>query len=395
MGRIGVFGGSFNPPHAGHVQAAAAARQALGLERVLLIPAAIPPHKTLPAGSPGAETRLALTRLAVQALPWAEASDIELRRSGPSYTVDTLRALHGLYPDDELVLLVGTDMFLSLHEWYHAEEICRLAHIACISRSVHTEPEALAGQQRRLEQQLHARVTVLDNPVLELSSTQVRRMLAFGCAGALVPAPVLEEIARQGLYTRPEQLRGLSIPALEAACTALLDPRRVQHVLGCRDTAVALARRFGCSETDAARAALLHDVTKALPTAHQLQLGRQYGMINADFTQLLPQLLHAVTGAAVAQHVFGESAAVCGAVRWHTTGRPDMTRLEKILYLADMIEPSRSYPEVEPLRRAVWSDLDRGLLQALGDSITWLREKGSAVSPETLQAHAWLTEALT
>ena len=395
MGRIGIFGGSFNPPHAGHVQAAAAARQALGLERVLLIPAAIPPHKALPAGSPDAATRLALTRLAVQALPWAEVSDMELRRSGPSYTVDTLRALRGQYPADELVLLVGTDMFLSLHEWFQAEEICRLAHIACVSRSARTEPAAMAEQRHRLEQRLHARVTLLDNPVLELSSTQVRRMLAFGCAGALLPAPVLEEILRRGLYTQPAQLRGLTLSALEAACLALLDPRRVQHVLGCRDTAVALAGRFGCDETDAARAALLHDVTKALPTAHQLQLGRQYGMIKDDFTQMQPQLLHAATGAAVAQHVFGENAAVCGAVRWHTTGRPDMTRLEKILYLADMIEPGRSYPEVEGLRRAVWDDLDRGLLQALGDSIAWLREKGAAVSPETLQAHAWLTEALT
>ena len=190
MERIGIFGGSFNPPHAGHVQAAAAARQALGLERVLLIPAAIPPHKALPAGSPDAATRLTLTRLAVQALPWAEVSDMELRRSGPSYTVDTLRALRGQYPADELVLLVGTDMFLSLHEWFQAEEICRLAHIACVSRSARTEPAAMAEQRRRLEQRLHARVTLLERFRFPFWSPTMISSAASTCAARACTPPM-------------------------------------------------------------------------------------------------------------------------------------------------------------------------------------------------------------
>ena len=97
MARIGIFGGTFNPPHLGHVQAVTAAREELGLDRVLLIPAAVPPHKQLPPHSPDADMRLELTRLAVAQLPWAEASDIELRRSGPSYTADTLTQLAAQY----------------------------------------------------------------------------------------------------------------------------------------------------------------------------------------------------------------------------------------------------------------------------------------------------------
>lgn len=113
MARIGIYGGSFNPPHLGHIFAARKARQLLGLDKILLIPAAIPPHKAVAEGSPDGETRFALTQLAIAGETGMEVSRIELDRPGPSYTVDTLRKLRECYPQDELYLLMGTDMFLS------------------------------------------------------------------------------------------------------------------------------------------------------------------------------------------------------------------------------------------------------------------------------------------
>ena len=107
MANIGIYGGSFNPPHKGHMLAAAQCRAALGLERVIVIPAAVPPHKALADGSPDAQTRLALTKLAVRGLDGFEVSDLELRREGPSYTVDTLRQLSEQHPDDALWLRHG------------------------------------------------------------------------------------------------------------------------------------------------------------------------------------------------------------------------------------------------------------------------------------------------
>ena len=145
--RIGVYGGTFNPIHRGHLTAARAAADALGLEKVLLIPDNLPPHKALPAGSATGEDRLAMCRLTAGEVPGMEVLDLELRRSGPSYTSDTLAELHAQYPDDELWLLVGSDMFLSLQEWHEPERILSLAGIAAFHRTRGDETERFTQQK--------------------------------------------------------------------------------------------------------------------------------------------------------------------------------------------------------------------------------------------------------
>ena len=113
MARIGVYGGTFNPPHLGHILAAKEFQKNLGLDLMLFIPAALPPHKVLPPDTPDAQTRLALLKLAVEDLPFVQVDDLELHREGPDYSVDTLRELKRRYPNDKLFLCMGTDMFLS------------------------------------------------------------------------------------------------------------------------------------------------------------------------------------------------------------------------------------------------------------------------------------------
>ncbi|MEI3122534.1 MAG: nicotinate (nicotinamide) nucleotide adenylyltransferase [Oscillospiraceae bacterium] len=188
--RIGVYGGTFNPIHRGHLTAARAAADALGLEKVLLIPDSLPPHKELPAGSATGEDRLAMCRLTAGEVPGMEVLDLELRRSGPSYTSDTLAELHAQYPDDELWLLVGSDMFLSLQEWHEPERILSLAGIAAFHRTRGDETERFAQQKANLEQIYGARVALLENPdVVEISSTELRVQLAQGRGGAFSPRP--------------------------------------------------------------------------------------------------------------------------------------------------------------------------------------------------------------
>ena len=131
--KIGVYGGSFNPPHLGHVRAAQACKRALGLDCVLVIPASIPPHKQMASGSATAMERLKLTQLAFSQLPGFEVLDMELRREGKSYTVDTIRALKEQYKQSDLYLMMGTDMFLSFQDWYCPEEIAKNARLVCFS----------------------------------------------------------------------------------------------------------------------------------------------------------------------------------------------------------------------------------------------------------------------
>ena len=152
MARIGIYGGSFNPPHLGHIFAARKARQLLGLDKILLIPAAIPPHKAVAEGSPDGETRFALTQLAIAGETGMEVSRIELDRPGPSYTVDTLRKLRECYPQDELYLLMGTDMFLSFFQWREPETIAKLAVPVCMARvrADSTLSEQLLAQRAKM-----------------------------------------------------------------------------------------------------------------------------------------------------------------------------------------------------------------------------------------------------
>ncbi len=395
MANIGIYGGSFNPPHRGHMLAAREMAEALGLDRIVLVPAADPPHKEIPAGSPDAQTRLELLSLAARRLPNAEADDLELRRGGPSYTADTLRALHARFPGDRLYLLMGSDMFASLHTWHKPEQICKLATVVTARRAGDDSRDQLARQAARLKKEFGAKTILLDNQFLEMSSTEARRMLRFDCAETYLDGPVLDFIREHGLYGVGEDLRGLPFERLRSESLALHDPRRVPHVVGCCAAAAHLARRWGADEKLAARAGILHDVTKALSREAQLLLCEKYGLTVSDFEREHYKLLHSKTGAAVAEHVFGERGEVCSAIYWHTTGRAGMSLLEKILYIADYMEPNRAFDGVEKMRALTETDLDAALLLGFEMSIDLLEKEGKPLDRYTVEARDCLLRERT
>ena len=193
MANIGIYGGTFNPPHLGHVLAAKAAKEALGLNKVLLVPDAEPPHKALPEGSPTPVQRVEMARLATQDEPWLEVSEMELGRPGKSYTSDTLRALAEQYSNDTLYLLMGTDMFLSLHTWHEPDVICHLAVIVGMHRE-EDKDGTMEQQKSLLEERFGAKAVVLHNVPLEISSTHLRRMLILGGADHYMNPGVLSYI---------------------------------------------------------------------------------------------------------------------------------------------------------------------------------------------------------
>ncbi len=389
MERIGIFGGTFNPVHIGHIQAAKQALTALHLDRVLLIPDHIAPHKELPTSSPTPQQRLDMLRIAVQDCPGLEISDIELRREGVSYTYLTIQELKQMYPHDQLVLLMGTDMFTSFDSWRNPEEILKNASLGVFCRGDKKEKQTIAAQKERVEA-MGAQVELAHNDVIAISSTQMRRLLAFRCAGPFLPEGVLEYIREYRLYNTRAQWKNLPMEALEPIVLSLLNPNRVAHVLGCRDTAVALAKRWDADETDAARAGILHDITKAIDGPLQLTLCEAYGKILDDFSRKYPKTLHALTGSLVAERIFGENKAVVDAIAYHTTGKADMNLLEMIIYVADYMEPNRDFPGVETLRQLAFSDIQAALRLGLEMTMEHLKEQGSEVSPASREALAWL-----
>jgi len=390
MERIGIYGGTFNPPHVGHMKAARQAIDALCLDKLLVIPDRIAPHKEIPGNSPTPQQRLEMLRISAKH-PKMEVSDIELRRDGPSYTYITVESMRQRYPDAKLFLLMGTDMFLSFLDWREPERILRNVTLAVLYRGSKGEAKLIQEQAERFAV-MGAEVVTVKNDAVNISSTQMRRLLAFRCAGELLPEGVLDYIRENRFYDTRTNWKNLPMEDLEKVVISLLNPNRVAHVLGCRDTAVALAKQWGANETDAARAGILHDITKAIDGPLQLTLCEAYGKILSDFSRKYPKTLHALTGSLVAERIFGENEDVVSAICHHTTGKADMTLLQKIIYVADYMEPCRNFPGVEQLRHLAFTDIDAALKLGLEMTLEHLARQGAEVSPESREALAWLNQ---
>jgi nicotinate-nucleotide adenylyltransferase len=200
--RLGILGGTFNPPHLGHLVCAQEAYGELTLDRVLLIPTRIPPHKSVEY-EPGPEHRLELCRLAVAGDERFAVSDMELQRDGPSYTVDTLRMLSTQAPQDELVLILGGDIAAGLTEWHEPEQVLELATVAIAERRG-TSRDAVDTTLAELRGGDRARFFAM--PRIEVSSTMLRRRVGAGePIRYFVPDRVEEYIQRHGLYSQQER----------------------------------------------------------------------------------------------------------------------------------------------------------------------------------------------
>lgn len=392
MERIGIYGGTFNPPHIGHMAAAQQAIKLLHLSKLLLIPDRIAPHKSLPENSPTPQQRLEMLTIAASDIPQAEISRMELQREGPSYTYLTVEALKRQYPNAELVLIMGTDMFLSFDSWKNWKWLIQNVTIAVLYRGQKGEQTAIREKRDTLCA-LGAQVELVENQVTAISSTDLRRMLTFGCADPFLPKGVWEYIRENRLYGLNKYLQKLPMEQLEQEVISLLKPNRIAHVLGCRDTAVELAMHWGADPVDAARAGVLHDITKALDGPLQLTLCREHGIILDAFFTENPKTLHALTGSFVADRIFGENEAVVNAIRHHTTGCADMNLLEKIIYVADYMEPNRDFPGVEELRHLAFTDLDGAMRLGLEMTISMLQANHARISKASLEALASLKQS--
>ncbi len=395
--KIGIYGGSFNPPHLGHMAAAESAAKYLGLDELLLIPAGIPPHKALSADDPGKLHRLAMTRLIGEQIGQdtgirVEVSDMEIAREGKSYTADTLRELRAKHPGDELWLLMGTDMFLTFQYWYRPEEIVRYADICAFGRT-EADGEALFAPQREFlgKKFPGSRIVTMTLPnLVDVSSTTLRARIPKGETEGLLAPAVLGYIYRKHLYGTNLDLKRLTVEELRPIALSYLKPKRIPHVLGTEKTAAALAEKYGADIHKSRVAALLHDSTKRLSMEEQLVMCEHYRIALDELEQKALKLLHAKTGAALARDVYGVDDDVYNAILWHTTGKPDMTLLEKVIYLADFIEPSRDFDGVDALRAAVWEDLDKGLEMGLAMTVEEMTEMGNPVHRNTLEALDYL-----
>lgn len=396
--KIGIYGGTFDPPHLGHMEAARFAMGYLGLDQLLLIPNKLPPHKFLAQNGAEEEERLAMTELMADGLgSVATCLDIEIGREGPSYTADTVRALRHKDPDADFYLLMGMDMFLNYASWREAEYIASEVTLVPFAREEGGSHELFAVQTEKLKSEFSARILPLPlENIHPISSTQVRHLLqdenTQDRAGDLLWQPVYGHILRQKLYGTQTELTGLSILRLRAVSYSMMKAKRIPHVKGTEEAAVALAINWGENPDHARRAAILHDCTKYFTLSEHLAICAAYDVVLDEMERKSAKMLHSKSGAALSQYLFGEAPEICQAIACHTTGKAGMTKFEQILYLADYMEPTRQFDGVDELRQLAFSDLDRAMYYGLETTMQELTEKEAPIHRNTLDALAYFRE---
>ncbi|MBQ2271613.1 MAG: nicotinate-nucleotide adenylyltransferase [Firmicutes bacterium] len=374
MRRIGIFGGSFDPIHNGHLHLAEEARCMAKLDQVLFIPTWISPFKQ-DSDPASCQQRLDMVRIATSSNPSFAVSDMEIRREAVSYTADTLKRCREMMGEDtRLYFITGTDTFLTIEKWYHAEEILTQYSFIIGSRPGYRE-EDLIDVIERVRERYGTDVLKIEIPRLEISSSDIRDSIRIGkSVRYLLPDPLLHYIERHRLYLDPAAVASLpgeeELPYdqidhdIDEVIRGRLKATRLAHTYGVVETAVGMAEKFGADPRKARTCALFHDAFREVGNL-------AHGAVAADYMEEEFSII---------------DEDMLNAVRFHTTGRKGMTVLEKILFLADAIEPNRNYPGVDDLRAMAEYDLDKACLMSLTRTIEYVKSQGQELDPRTQEA---------
>lgn len=393
--RIGIMGGTLDPVHMGHIRMALTALREAELDRVLMLPSGNPPHK--PGVTP-AEDRWRMLTTACTALDEEEGARLEpsraeIDRTGTIYTVDTLSILKEKYPKADLFYIIGTDTLMELKNWREYGRVLKSCTFCICPRESKYTPEQLETEKQRLTL-LGGRFMLLEMDMADVSSTELRQAIREDS-----PAPLLPEQLRA--YSRLRGLYGVTpgmaeFPEWTARLYDALSRKRFAHTMGVVHTARQLALIHGEDPVRAEAAALLHDCAKCLPLKTQQQLARGHGLTDDAAILESGALLHSTVGAWTARTEYGVTdEAILSAIAAHTTGKPGMSRLDMIVWLADTIEPGReSYPLLSETRTLAKCSLERAMLHSLEGTAAYVRRRGHYLHPTTLETIAWLRDIL-
>ena len=358
MCKIGILGGTFNPIHNGHIEIAKRAREQYGLSRVIFLTSGNPPHKK---GQQilDAKIRHIMVKRAVSGLEGFEACGWETEREEPSYTRDALLHFKEVFPKAELYFIIGGDSLKDFDRWYKPQEILKLCTLLVYDR---TGGEANADFAKRISGER-----------IDISSSEIRDSIKKGInIEDKVPPTVSQFIERNELY--------VFVPDFEAKLKTMLTPQRFLHSLGVRDMAKELAKIHSADIEKAEIAGLLHDNAKNMDDILSRCADLEVELDEAERKN--PALIHAKLGAETAKCIFGiTDREVINAIRWHTVGRPEMSLLEKIVFVADLTERGRSFPDADKIRKIAKEDIDRAVFECVKATVEVNKRRGQAIHP--------------
>lgn len=374
--RIAIFGGSFDPVHFEHLRLAQAAIRELRLDKLFVMPVYAPPHKKGKILSPDKD-RLEMCRLAFRGEEKVEVSEYEIEQRGTSYTYLTCRHFREKFPSAEIFWIVGADMLQDFPTWRNPESILSDVTLAACGR------ESDEGWQETAQTEFYARFhrnfCAFSYNGAAVSSTQIRVLAGAGMRlTSFVDERVEAYIQEKGLYRIPNADRALALETESRRAHSL----RVAYMAAKRSTKLCI------SERQAIAASLFHDCAKNLSPDDERLCGYR---LPTEWGEVPSAVAHQFYGAYLAEKLGVTDEAVLDAVRYHTSGRPNMGTLEKLIFLADMLESERRYEGVDELRLLFWQEdsLEACLEEALYQSIRFLEAKGGVVYPLTRQAYEY------
>lgn len=376
--KTGIFGGTFDPVHNEHINICLFAKKQFALDRIIVLPAGNPPHKKAEFLLAEKKHRYNMAMLAFEGIEGIILSDYEITKSRPAYTYETLMFFKDIYPEEEFYLILGADSVISLDKWRNPQEIFSICSVIACGREGY---EGYNEKVNKLKEKYGARILNCDYKGSNISSSALKVFIEFNTDydGYLSPK-VTQYIKDNKLYTKYSEY-------IEKLKT-MLSEKRFNHTVYTVIEALKLARRTGCDEEKTFIAAALHDCTKKL-SDERLQ---SYGFILNS--QVPEPVAHSVSGSFIARTVFGiKDKDILNSIRYHTTGRPKMSLLEKVIYVADCIEQTRDYEGVEYLRNEVKKDFEKGFLACMEVTIQQLKTMDrEEVSDMTLKAYEYYTE---
>lgn len=387
MKKYGIIGGTFNPIHNAHIYIAYEAMRQLNLDKVIFMVAGVPPHK-LNKEIVEATARLDMVKLAIQDYKEFEASDYEIQKKGLSYTYETLETLKT--KDVELFFITGADCLLNIEKWKNPQRILNSAKFVVFNRGGYNL-ENLNNQKSYIEKKYKTNILFLNIINLEISSSIIRnRIKSKERVDFFIPSSVLSYIKQNNLYSEKGEV-SMTINEIKTYLKQNLKEGRYNHVLGVVETAKELAKINNVSEEKAEIAALGHDIAKNLTTEEMLKIIEKANIILSKSEEKTKELWHSIIAPILAKEKLGIlDEEILSAMRWHTTGKENMSKLEKIIYIADMIEPGRNFPGVQELRKATYEDLDKGVLMGLNHTINYLSKKNLLIDENTIKARNYL-----
>ncbi len=367
--KIGIVGGTFDPIHKGHLMLGEYAYRECGLDEVWYMPNGTPPHKEHETLSFDTIERVAMTRLAIVDKSYYRLQSYEVEQQGIHYSYETMRHFKEIYPEHEFFFVIGADSLFHIERWVHPEIFLKTCVILAAFRDEKTSDE-MKRQIQYLNEKYDADIRLLNTPQVDVSSSEIREKLADG-------------------KSVKEDLPELVWLYLEVKKTIPL--KRFSHTLGVMDTARDLAICYRQDVKKAMLAALLHDCAKGTAYQERVGLCQQYGLDVSEAERMNPELLHAKLGSYFAETKYGVSdPEILDAITYHTTGRPKMTILDKIIYIADYIEPGRcEAPNLAKIRSVAFENLDKCLFMILEQSLAYLKTQNEVIDPMTEETYLY------